>query len=166
MAAPIARDTKFAAIADYYMTRNSIKTAEKFGIGSSTIREWMNKDPEAMEIMAQLREENEEDFRVKSTYIIQHGLDQLEDRVTKGEMMVERKDGESIEYRVPMTSKALTYTVGVQTDKLRVSLNLPTRISKSDGSSENMREEFMKLSREIRGVTEKRIEESIEGEKD
>jgi hypothetical protein len=155
------QEEKMHAIAEFYNDGTYARTARKTGIPKKTLEGWV-KSPEGQQWLVMIRENAEEEFRNQAAGIIQKGLAQINDRIDNGNTKTALYRGEVKEWKEPLTAKELTVTTGILVDKLRVSLNLPTRIARSEGNQDMLLDQFEKVTEKL---LEKRANSAIPGDK-
>ena len=145
---------KMEAAAQLYITGCSRKAARKlpFDIAARTIRGWAQNNPDFQDKFKQLVADNTQESMAKFRVIISTGLDALTDRIEHGNIkvvagdVVVAEDGtksvETIEYREPMTSKDLTYSMGITFDKYSLSLGRATRITQTNTNEDALLDQF------------------------
>jgi len=151
---------KMQAVALFYSVGNYKAAARELGIERKSLRNWVSS-PDGQKWLRTLRDHAEEEFRNKAGELVFKSLEQLEDRLDNGNIRTAHVKGELKEWREPASLKDLTYAAGILVDKLRVSMNLPTKVTATEGGSQNLLQEFEKLADRL---TDKKVEESIPGE--
>ena len=156
-------EEKLEAIAQFYVCKTYLKTAKLTGISDMTIRDWVQSN-DGQRILNEMREQHEEEFRNRAGELQTAVLEALHDRLENGNLLTKnvKVDGiyTKLEWREPVPTKELAYLLSVVTDKYRVSLNMPTKISRTQDGNTSMLEEFQKLTHDLR---EKKAN-AIEGE--
>jgi hypothetical protein len=151
---------KLNAVALFYDKGTYKAVGEELRVDQKTIASWV-RAPEGQKMLIKMREDMEEELRHKYAIIIHKGMDGLNDRLDNGNVKTALVNGDVKEWREPMNSKDLTYTTGIMIDKFRVSMNQPTRISKSTDGGASLLEDFEAIANK---VIEKRVDQSIPGE--
>ena len=157
-----SHETVLAAAQAYYIKGNCRKAAKEVNsiygteIPHQTISAWKRNNADFQNAIQEFRDDNEDKFRAKTTILIQKGLDEMQDRLEFGNIKVDEvrhsvdEDGnktvEVDSHREKVGLKDLTYATGVMTDKLRVSLNLPTRITQGIDQTQNLLERFEEIA--------------------
>jgi hypothetical protein len=99
-----------------YLSHGNIKRlARQNGIPQATLQYWKDNSEWWTDISKQLRKIKQEELDVKMTDVIHHTIEQLVDRVTKGEYYEDKKTGEL--KRLPMKGRELAVVTGVLFDK-------------------------------------------------
>ena len=160
---------------EYHIHGTQTKVAEITGIPRRTISDWIKTEwfveqSQAMEAQA------EKLILAKNRQIIDASQDELLDRVLNGDSklvktkkVIEHDDGSSEvveDYelkRVPMPGRDLNITSGTVQDKRRTQLNLPTSISTSQKSQDQLKAVMDNLLGAAKAYDEKRAN-SINGE--
>jgi hypothetical protein len=134
----------------YYMVHGSLtKTSKACGIPLTTLHDWKQTEwwPELSE---QVRREKESEFQAGLSRIVTSAIGEIEDRVQHGDVkLVKVKDGYE-ERRVPVSAKDATVIAGISYDKLRLSLNLPTSITSSQKTLNELSDEFREIAKNYR----------------
>lgn len=137
-------DRRRAAI-EYALLGSVKKVSQTTGIPVGTLHSWRHTDWWHT-VLAEVQTEKEALILAKNTEIIESSLSELHDRITKGDYVF-NKAGEMV--RRPMSGKDLAIVGGVSFDKRRLSLNLPTSINASGGTTDAIKKlaaEFQALS--------------------
>jgi len=151
---------KMQAVALFYSVGNYKAAARELGIERKSLRNWVSS-PDGQKWLRTLRDSKEEEFRNIASELVFKSLDQLKDRLDNGNVRTAHVKGELKEWREPLQAKDLTYSLGILVDKLRVSMNLPTRVTKTEDGGANLLKEFERLTDNL---LDKKVEESIPGE--
>ena len=117
-----------------YMVQGTLAGASKAcGIPLTTLYDW--KQTEWWESLAEeVRSQKEEEHHAGFSRIIEAALKRVEYALEHGESkLVKTKDGYE-ERRVPVGAKDALIMAGISYDKKRLSENLPTSITQSDGA--------------------------------
>ncbi len=162
-------------VIEYHIHGTQTKVSEITGVPRRTISdwtqtEWFVEQSQAMEAQA------EKLILAKNRQIIDASQDELLDRVLNGDSklvktkkVIEHDDGSSEvveDYelkRVPMPGRDLNITSGTVQDKRRTQLNLPTSISTSQNSQDQLKAVMDDLLGAAKAYDEKRVD-SINGE--
>jgi len=160
---------------EYHIHGTQTKVAEVTGVPRRTISDWLQT--EWFEAQSQAIEaQTEKKILAKNRQIIDASQDELLDRVLNGDSklvktkkVIEHDDGSSEvveDYelkRVPMPGRDLNITSGTVQDKRRTQLNLPTAISSSQSSQDQLKAVMDDLLGAAQAYDEKRAN-SIKGE--
>jgi len=139
------------AVIEYHIHGSQTKVSKLTGIPQSTIATWIKTDWWAEQLL-KLSNQLEDQILANNEKIVTESQEQLLDRIENGDFrLVKTKkalknDDGSLEVsedyelkRIPMTGKDLTISGGTHQDKRRIQLNLPTNISSSVASDENLK---------------------------
>ena len=110
------------------------KASAASGVPWQTIAFWKNSAPWWDEMCAKLTMEMEEQYRAGWRKVLGGSLEAIEDRLLNGNHVMTK---EGI-VRIPVQAKDAVVIAGIACDKLRVSLGLPTRITKSASDIDRM----------------------------
>ncbi len=138
-------------VIEYHIHGSQTKVSKLTGIPQSTIATWIKTDWWAEQLL-KLSNQLEDQILANNEKIVTESQEQLLDRIENGDFrLVKTKkalkhDDGSLEVsedyelkRIPMTGKDLTISGGTHQDKRRIQLNLPTNISSSQASDENLK---------------------------
>ncbi len=148
-----------AVIADLVVIGNMTKTAKLHNMPKQTVYEWAKSDW-GVEMLGQIRTEKGEELDANLTKLMDSAFEQAQDRVENGDFRV-NKDGQLI--RVPMAGRDLVISGATVYDKRQLHRNLPTNISDSHGSREQLQKVLDKCAAINKSLEEKRAN-SIPGE--
>ena len=160
---------------EYHIHGTQTKVSKLTGIPQTTIADWLKT--EWFEDLSQsLHDQTEKKIFAKNQKIIDASQNELLDRVLNGDSklvktkkVIEQDDGspavvEDYELkRVPMPGRDLNITTGTIQDKRRTQLNLPTSISNSKNSQDQLKAVMDDLLGAAKSYDEKRAN-SINGE--
>ena len=150
------------AAATWVVTGNMVKVAKLTGIPYDSIRYWKNKSSWWKELVRQVRKAKQEELDGALTGIIMSGVDQLQDRITHGNIEVrESQDDDGVqstrEVRVPLRASELaTAALGIPYDKRALLRGDPTaRTEKSTSEETNallaqLADNFKKFAAQIK----------------
>ena len=98
----------------YAVTGSAVQTSEITGIPAGTIRQWKTHDwwPQ---IIDRIRQEKDDELDVKFTEIVDKTINQINDRIEKGDFVYNVKTGEIV--RKPMGGKELGVVTSIFVDK-------------------------------------------------
>jgi len=160
---------------EYHIHGTQTKVAKITGIPQTTISDWL-KTEWFVEQSQAIEAQTEQLILAKNRQIIDASQDELLDRVLNGDSklvktkkVIEHDDGSSEvveDYelkRVPMPGRDLNITSGTVQDKRRTQLNLPTSISTSQNSQDQLKAVMDDLLGAAKAYDEKRVD-SINGE--
>jgi len=163
------------AVIEYYIHGTQTKVAEITGIPRRTISDWTQTEWFVEQSQA-MEAQTEKKILAKNREIIDASQAQLLDRVENGDFKlvktkkaIKHDDGSleaSEDYelkRVPMPGRDLNITSGTVQDKRRTQLNLPTSISSSQNSQDQLKAVMDDLLGAAKAYDEKRVN-SIKGE--
>jgi len=141
------REERYKAAALYVATGNSMAVSRETGIPASTIRDWLQHDPDFQLICQEYRAECGEKWRYKYAQIIDESTDQVLDRIRNGDFVRDNKTGEL--NRVPVKAKELAIIEAIHFDKLRLLESQPTRITRheSDANQKFLLEQFTAIGK-------------------
>lgn len=125
-------EKKIEAVTLYAATGHFGRTSDISGIPEDTLRKW-RKQEWFQALLIEIRTENNEKLDSKFTEIVERSLDQLVDRVEKGDYHVLR-DGSLV--RKPISAKDLSLVAAINVDKRQLLRGEPTSRSESVGSVE------------------------------
>jgi len=162
-------------VIEYHIHGTQTKVSKITGIPQTTIADWL-KTEWFEDLSKTLHEQTEKKIFAKNQKIIDASQDELLDRVLNGDSkllktkkVIEHDDGSSEvveDYelkRVPMPGRDLNITSGTVQDKRRTQLNLPTSISSSQNSQDQLKAVMDDLLGKAKEYDEKRAN-SIKGE--
>lgn len=119
-------DTKRIEVATLYAVLGQIdKVAELAQVSTQTVRKW-RKEQWFLELLEDIRNENNDKIDVKFTETIHRSLDLIGERLEKGDAYV-TKTGEIIQ--VPIKIRDLALVAAINIDKRQILRNKPTRIT-------------------------------------
>lgn len=141
------------AVRAYLATGDCAKAAKLTGLPERTIQTWRTAawwD----EVAARVCQELEEAYRAGWRGCLSGALDVMQDRLEKGNYATDRgrpcyeteadgtfkrdAEGRLIPIRVPVPAKDAIVIAGIAQDKLRLSLGLPTSITKREGDEDRL----------------------------
>jgi hypothetical protein len=125
---------------------NISQTAELTEVPASTIRKWRHEDW-FLDILEQVRQENDDRLDQKFNRIIEASLDQIEDRVVNGNQQLDQKSGQVIQVPVPL--RELTQAHASVLDKRQLLRGKPTSRSETGNVGDKLKtlaEEFLKIA--------------------
>ena len=98
----------------YAVTGSAARTEEITGIPSGTIRQWKTQEwwPQ---IIDRIHQEKDDELSVKFTDIVDKTIEQINDRIEKGDYLYDNKTGELV--RKPMGGKELGIVTSIFVDK-------------------------------------------------
>lgn len=131
----------------YAVLRDEEKVSQLAGVHSKIILQWLN-EPWFGEILLKVRKDRNEKLDLAITDVLEKGLEIVLDRFENGEMMVNRKTGET--YRVPVNVKNVALVADVFFDKrqlIRGEATTRTEVITQEEKLEKLRENFEKLAR-------------------
>ncbi len=162
-------------VIEYHIHGTQTKVAEITGIPRRTISDWIQTEWFVEQSQA-IEAQTEKLILAKNRQIIDASQDELLDRVLNGDSklvktkkVIDHDDGSSEvveDYelkRVPMPGRDLNITSGTVQDKRRTQLNLPTSISTSQKSQDQLKAVMDDLLGVAKAYDEKRAN-SIKGE--
>ncbi len=132
-----------SAVAAYLSTGKYTLTAKICGLPWETVRDWRHQDWWD-DCATSLRQSLEDESRAKLQAITHKALDSAIDRLDNGETYVSK--GEQI--RVPVKARDAMLIAAMAYDKLRLSLNLPGRITDT-GRVDSLADQLAKLSAQV-----------------
>jgi len=160
---------------EYHIHGTQTKVSKLTGIPQTTICDWI-KTEWFEDLSKEVEAQTEKKIFAKNLKIIDASQDELLDRVLNGDSklvktkkVIEHDDGSSEvveDYelkRVPMPGRDLNITSGTVQDKRRTQLNLPTSISTSQNSQDQLKAVMDDLLGAAKAYDEKRVD-SINGE--
>ena len=157
-----SKDFKMVAVGEFYLIGSYRGAAKVVGVDHSQIRDWVQSQ-EGQGWLVKLREAKEEEFRTTYTEIVMNSTAELLDRIENGNVRTKMTNGGELQtWREPMTAHDLTYASGIYIDKLRVSNNLPTRISQTGDNNKTLLEQFQNIAesmqeKNVNVVAEKKL---------
>lgn len=125
-------EMRLKAVTIYAATGHFGTTAELSKVPEQLVRTW-RKQEWFMELLKEIRQENNAKIDAKFTEIIESSLEQLTDRIQHGDHKVLR-DGSLV--RVPVAAKDLSLVAAINVDKRQLLRGEPTSRSESIGSVE------------------------------
>jgi hypothetical protein len=125
-------EKRIEAVTVYAATGHFGRTSELTKVPEGTIRAW-RKQEWFLELLREVRAENNDKIDSKFTEIVERSLDQLVDRVEHGDYHVLR-DGSLI--RKPVNAKDLSLVAAINVDKRQLLRGEPTSRSESVGSAD------------------------------
>ena len=162
-------------VIEYHIHGTQTKVAKITGIPQRTISDWIQTEWFVEQSQA-MEAQNEQLILAKNRKIIDASQDELLDRVLNGDhklvktkKAIKRDDGSlevSEDYelkRIPMPGRDLNITSGTVQDKRRTQLNLPTSISTSQNSQDQLKKVMDDLLGAAKAYDEK-LANSIKGE--
>jgi len=168
-------ETRRRVAIEYHIHGTQTKVAKITGVPRRTISDWIQTEWFEAQSKA-LHAQTEKKILAKNQTIIDASQDELLDRVLNGDSklvktkkVIEHDDGSSEvveDYelkRVPMPGRDLNITSGTVQDKRRTQLNLPTSISSSQNSQDQLKAVMDDLLGAAKSYDEKRAN-SINGE--
>lgn len=138
-------DRRIAA-ANYAILGSNRAVGREMNIPTTTIDGWAKTEWWA-ELVNQAREHEEDRFRARCHQIVDKATESILDRLENGDE-VHTKDGI---IKLKVKAGDLAKIGGIYYDKLRLSLNMPTRISDSSGTKQAIKQlaqQFAEISRE------------------
>jgi hypothetical protein len=98
----------------YAVTGNASRTSELTGVPSGTIRQWKTQEwwPQVID---RIRQEHDDELDVHFTKIVDKTIEQINDRIDKGDYIYDVKKGELV--RKPMGGKELGIVTSIFVDK-------------------------------------------------
>ncbi len=128
-----SNEQRIEAVANYMILGTLSKASEACGIPLTTLYDW--KKTEWWEPLAvEARNEKEDEHHAAFSRIIDKATKRAEDALEHGETkLVKTKDGYE-ERLVPVGAKDALMIAAISYDKKRLSENLPTSITRSEGS--------------------------------
>ena len=150
-------EQKVAAATYYALTGNLTLAADKAQIPGDLIRQWKTRSTWFMDLVNQVYDQKMDEFNAKATAIIDDCLEELVDRVRKGEDVV-ISNGKIVKKNI--SARDLTFVTATLGDKVRLNQGKATSIRKT--SSDDM---LKKLKTEFTKMAGKTIEgERVDGE--
>lgn len=140
---PYSDEQRREAVIHYLASGKYSITAKRTGIPITTICYWRNSDWWD-DVAASVRAGLEDESRAKLQAITHKALDSAIDRLDNGETYVSK--GEQI--RVPVKARDAMLIAAMAYDKLRLSLNLPGRITDT-GRVDSLADQLAKLSAQV-----------------
>lgn len=113
---------RIEAVTLYAATGSARKVNELTGIPVDTLRKW-RKQPWFLDLLDEIRAENDDVIDQKFNEIIVSALDQLQDRVVNGDHVL-TKDGELV--RKPVVARDLSIVTAINIDKRQLLRGKPT----------------------------------------
>lgn len=121
-------ETRRLVVASYMQYGSLRRVVEITGVPRETIRDWLRSEWWD-EIATNVRQQVEHSTRAKLQAIVTAGLDETHDRLLNGNEVLTKLGKE----RVKMSGRDAALVTVMMYDKLRLSLNLPGRISDNTG---------------------------------
>lgn len=129
-------ESKIKACSAYILEGgNAKKAAEIAGVHHNSVLAW-KREQWWGDLIEYLRDEFQEDFKHRLNHVAGKALDVVEDRLEKGDQVMNYKTGEMV-YK-PVQAKDASIIFGVLHDKGRVMDNLPTSIGSNSSESERL----------------------------
>ena len=143
---------RYQAVVAYLVNGTLTGASKSCGVPVTTIYDW--KQTEWWDALTeQVRNEKEDEFRAGFSRIVGAANKRVEDALENGETkLIKGKDGYE-ERLIPVNAKDAMITGATAYDKLRLSENLPTRISATDGTQgiqarlEELADQMLELER-------------------
>lgn len=139
----------------YAALGNVVRCAELAKIPECTIRSW-KKQPWFVDLLREIREENNDKLDAKFTQILEKSLDLVEDRLDNGDPHVLR-DGTII--RKPVAIRDLSIVNAISVDKRQILRKEPTTIAAVGGSID---EKLNKLAQAFTALANKQEIQPVE----
>jgi hypothetical protein len=140
-------EQRIKAVVNYMILGTLSKTSEACGIPLTTLYDWKKTEwwgPLAVEA----RNEKEDEHHAAFSRIIDKATKRAEDALEHGETkLVKTKDGYE-ERLVPVSAKDALMIAAISYDKKRLSENLPTSITQSEGNK-GIEAKLIELSRKL-----------------
>ena len=157
-----SNEQRIEAVANYMILGTLSKASEACGIPLTTLYDW--KKTEWWEPLAvETRNEKEDEHHAAFSGIIEKATKRAEDALEHGETkLVKVKDGYE-ERLVPVGAKDALMIAAISYDKKRLSENLPTSITQSEGSK-GIQAKLEELSRRLEQREVSVISEQKKGE--
>ncbi len=129
------------AVVEYCVHGLMTKVSEATGIPDTTLATWKNKSPWWDDLVATVRNEINDQILAQNLEIATKANERVLDSLENGdEKLVWDKDkGEHVIMRVKPTGKDSMVMSGIGQDKARVQLNLPTSITSSQASNDQIK---------------------------
>lgn len=125
---------------------NVSETSRLTNVSATQIRKWRNESW-FLDILEEIRQENDDRLDQKFNRIIENSLDQIEDRVINGNEQLNQKTGEIV--RVPASLRELTQAHSSVLDKRQLLRGKPTSRTETGNISDKLHtlaEEFLKIA--------------------
>lgn len=139
-------DKKMEVATIFAACTNVSQTAELTEVPAHQIRKWRNEDW-FLDILEEVRQENDDRLDQKFNRIIEASLDQIEDRVVNGNEQLDQKTGEI--KRIPVPLRELTQAHASVLDKRQLLRGKPTSRSETGNVGDKLKtlaEEFLKIA--------------------
>jgi hypothetical protein len=159
---PFSMERRRQIVWDYMIEGNASKVARMHNIDGTTIGKWKKRDWWE-DLMQEAHDLYEQQLRARMNKVIDKALEKTEERLENGDVIFDAKRGELV--AVPVKAKDAATIAGIQYDKRRLSLNLPTSIGGQSGSKqiEALADKFASLAKNFE-YKQIRDENAIEGE--
>ncbi len=139
-------EKKIEAATVFAACTNVSQTADITGVAVTAIRKWRHEDW-FINILEQVRQENDDRLDQKFNKIIEESLNQIEDRVVNGNQQFDQKTGAIIHVPVPL--RELTQAHASVLDKRQLLRGKPTSRSETGNVGDKLKtlaEEFLKIA--------------------
>lgn len=145
-------DEKRKSVAVEYAVSGNLSNVERItGVSRATIRKWRdNGDDWWVSTVTKARHQIGEEILAAQLTNARLAGEQLQDRITNGDAKVVNSKDVNGKYhmtiKVPMTGKDLAVVNGIQVDKARTAMNMPTSISGKAESMEDLKKLFEQMA--------------------